>query len=92
MCKDWATHFIVFGPTAAAHKLFPSVLVINGKTLIVSSAGKMTTMLAAKRTAAKMKIEVLSVSKPIVKLAKFRFTDDRVPAPKKDAADVPKSR
>ena len=83
---------MVAGPTAAAQRLFPSVLAIRGKTEIVSKAGKITTMLAAVLTAVKSKKEAVSEFKPIVKLAKLRFTDERVFAPKKDAAEVPSRR
>ena len=83
---------IVFGPTAVEHKLFPKVLAISGKTLMVSSAGKRTTILAAIRIGVRMNIEVSALSNPIVKLAKFKLTDDLVFAPKKDAAELPNNR
>ena len=83
---------IVDGPTAAAQRLFPRVLAMSGKTDIVSNAGNITTMLEAILTVARSQNEVLSASNPIVKLAKFRLTEERVLAPKKEAADVPRRR
>lgn len=83
---------IVAGPTAAEDKLFPSVLAIKGKTLMVSNAGKITTMPAAVRTTVNSQKGLVSGPRPIVNLAKFKLTEERVLAPKKDAADVPSNR
>jgi hypothetical protein len=52
----------------------------------------MTTMLAAVRTPVMSQNEAVVGSNPMVKLAKLRFTDERVDAPKKDAADIPRRR
>jgi hypothetical protein len=62
--------------------LFPKVLAISGKTLMVSSAGNMTTILeASPRT--KLRIGgVVDGSRPKRKPTKFRLIEDRVPAPK----------
>ena len=83
---------MVDGPTAAEQRLFPRVLAMRGKTEIVSRAGKMTTMFAAVLTSASNQKEVVSGSSPIVKFAKLRLTEERVLAPKNEAADVPSNR
>jgi hypothetical protein len=57
-------------------KLLPRVLATSGKTLIVSSAGNVTTMLEQNRRRARSIGDAVSESTPKVNLAKFRLIED----------------